>query len=82
MTWGSLKYGGVGEQWWGLAAGSCQVHPVGDLAGLGSDRVKAICKAVRTFPNGVFSMGKAWGGGGEGTCSICSTGEQYFGVPD
>lgn len=79
MTWGSLKYGGVGEQqWWGLAAGSCEVGtwPLWVLTGL-----RPFVRLVRSLSK-QFSMGKAWGGGGERTCSSCSTGEQFFGVPD
>lgn len=77
---GLLKVWRGGEQqWWGLPTGSCEVHPVGDLAVLGSDWAKALCKAVRSLSKWSFFL---WGRFGVGTRSICSTGEQYFGVPD
>lgn len=55
---------------WGLAASSSEVHPVGDLA---------VCKAVRSLSKGSFFL---WGRLGVGTCSIFSSGEPYFEVPD
>lgn len=76
MTWGCLKYGGVEEQqWWGLAAGSCEVGtwPFWVLTGLRP--------FVRSLSKQELSTGKAWGGEGEGTRSICSTGEQFFWSP-
>lgn len=65
---GLLKVWRSGEQqWWGLAAGSCDVHPVGDLAVLGSDWAKAVCKAVRSLSKWSFFL---WGRLGVGTCSV------------
>lgn len=61
---GLLKVWRSGEwQWWGLAAGSCEVHPVGDLAVLGSDWAKAVCKAVRSLSKRSFFYGEGLGWG-------------------